>query len=399
MAAEISIFAVGDVFIDRADPASALRKARDVLSAGDIVFGNCEGTFSDVWERAPSCGSPVVSPAAHATPLAAAGFSVMSLANNHSVDGGHAAMLTTRDTLRGLGIATSGAGADAREAREVAVVRRGDLRVGFLSYAAVFPHGYEARSATPGLAPLRAHSRYTPWELNEWNPGLAPRVSTEPFPEDVDAFVRDVKAARAEVDVLVASFHWGDFTRPFVLTDHERTIAHLAVDSGVDIVLGHHQHMLRGVEFHRGKPIYYGLGHYLFDLPNLSERLAKDGYLSAASPAAELALDRRFGEYRIRPRVGYPLLPFHEDSRMTGVAVIRVSAEGVVSAGFCPAVIDETNEPVGVAPDSPEGRRVVDYLRRCCDEELLATNVMPPRADSGLPTGSVQLVPAPEPTR
>jgi poly-gamma-glutamate synthesis protein (capsule biosynthesis protein) len=241
---------------------------------------------------------------------------------------------------------------------------------------------------------MRAHSRYTPWELNEWNPGLAPRVTTEPFPEDIDDIVHDVELAREQTDVLLASFHWGDFTRPYVLSDHERTIARLAIDSGVDAVLGHHHHLLRGVEFYRGKPIFYGLGHYLFDLPNLPERLAKDGYLSAPRPEDELALSRRFGEYRIKPREGFPLLPFHPDSRLTGVAVLRMNDKGVGAVGFCPAVIDETNEPVSVAPDSEDGRRVVDYLRRCCAEELLPTKVVPPLAGSDLPPTSVQLVPA-----
>lgn len=393
MAREFSIFAVGDVFVDRDEPMSAFARAGRVLRQGDVVFGNCEGVFSDRWERAPSCGSPVVAPAANAKALAQAGFTVLSLANNHSLDGGHAAMINTRDTLRSLGTQVAGAGEDAERAHEAATVRIGDTRVAFLAYSAVFPHGYEARSAAPGLAPLRAHTHYTPWEVNEWNPGLAPRVRTVPFAEDVEAFLADLERTRAAADVVVVSVHWGDFTRPFRLTDHERTMARLAIDSGADVVLGHHHHMLRGVEFHRGKPIFYGLGHYLFDLPNLAERLAKDGYLSAARPADALELGRRFGEYRIRPREGYPSLPFHPDSRMTGTAVIRMNGSTIEAVGFLPALIDQENEPVPVEPDSADGRRVIDYLKRCCEEELLPTTVIEPRPGSGLPDGCVQLLP------
>ncbi|WP_324194800.1 CapA family protein [Nocardia terpenica] len=395
MTAELSVFAVGDVFIDRAAPTGAFHAAGDALADGDIVFGNCEGVFSDAWERAPSSGSPVVTRAANARALAGGRFTVMSLANNHSVDGGHAALLGTRKALLDRGIQPVGAGENIVEARTPVVVD-GPPRVAFLAYAAVFPHGYEARPGVPGLAPIRAHTHYSPWELNEWNPGLLPKVTTTAFPEDVRALRRDIGAARERADVVVTSFHWGDFTRPFVLTDHERRTARLAIDSGADAVVGHHHHMLRGVEFYRGKPIFYGLGHFLFDLPGLPERQARDGYLTAAAPEDELALTRRFGEYRIRPREDYPLLPFHPDSRMTGIAVIRVregaAADNVVSAGFRPAVIDRANEPIPFAADSPQGQRVVEYLRRCCAEELLRTELVRPQPDSGLPDDAIQFV-------
>ncbi|MEU5024060.1 CapA family protein [Streptomyces milbemycinicus] len=392
----VSLFAVGDVFIDRENPETAFDVAKNVLSAGDVVFGNCEGVFSDTWERAPSSGSPVVAPTKNAAPFAEAGFHVMSLANNHSVDGGHQALLNTRDTLHDLGIATVGAGANIAEARTPAIVERDGLRIAFLAYSSVFPHGYEARAGVPGLAPLRAHTRYTPWELNEWNPGLLPRVTTENFPEDVEAFTRDVRAAREQADIVAISFHWGDFTRPFVLTDNERRLARLAVDSGADIVLGHHHHMLRGIEWYEGKPIFYGLGHYVFDLPNLPQRLAKDGYLSAARPQDEIELSRRFGEFRISPKEEYPLLPFHPDARMTGVAVVRVGSEGVLSAGFCPALIDARNEPVPVAPESETGRRIVEYLTECCSQERLPTRFSAPLDGSGLPADSIQALPVSE---
>jgi hypothetical protein len=388
----VQLCAVGDVFIDRDDPPTALAGTTSALPGG-VLFGNCEGVFSDQWERAPSSGSPVVAPAANAVPLARAGFDVLSLANNHSVDGGHGALLRCRQTLQDLGLHTVGAGANSEEARMPACIVKHGVRITFLAYTAVFPHGYEARTAVPGVAPIRAHTFYSPWEVNEWNPGLAPRVSTEPFPQDVDALLSDIANARRAGDVLVVSVHWGDFTRPFVLTDHERRIARLLVDAGADIVFGHHHHALRGVEFHRGSPIFYGLGHYLFDLPHLEQRLARDGYLSAARPEDERALARRFGEYRIRPRDGYPRLPFHEDSRMTGAAVVTVGSNGVGSVGFRPAVIDAANQPNHVAPDDPQGQQVIDYLRRCCAYEGLTTQVARPEKGSELPVDCVQLLP------
>ncbi|WP_342394510.1 CapA family protein [Myxococcus fulvus] len=179
---------------------------------------------------------------------------------------------------------------------------------------------------------------------------------------------------------------------PYSLRDHERRTARLAIDHGADVVLGHHHHMLRGVEFHAGRPIFYGLGHYVFDLPNLTERLAKDGYLGVGRPEEMAAWARKFGEYMIRPREGYPLLPFHPDSRMTGAAVVHITPDGRIRAGFLPAIINPANEPIHVAADSDEGRRVVAYLERCCAAEQLPTRLIAPRPDSGLPSACIEFV-------
>lgn len=368
------IYAVGDVFVDREDPTTAFPSGQIVPKDG-LLFGNCEGVFADTWQRTPSCGSPVVAPSDRAKRLREAGFTVMSLANNHSLDGGYEALMSCRSTLHNLGITTAGAGENMLAARQPTRHFLGGASVATLAYSAVFPHGYEARVGYPGLAPVRAHTLYTPWEINEWNPGVSPHVVTHPFPEDLTAFQDDIKQASSNNDLVMVSVHWGDFTQPFVLTDHERRLAHAAVDAGADIVLGHHHHMLRGVEFYHEKPIFYGLGHYLFDLPNLPERIAKDGYLGSGNPDDARSLTRRFGEYRLGPRDGYPLLPFHEDSRMTGMAVVRIVDGVIAEVGFRPALIGPSNNPEHVHPDSAVGKKVLNYLQQCCDAEGLNTRV------------------------
>ena len=250
-------------------------------------------------------------------------------------------------------------------------------RIATLAYSAVFPHGYEARAGYPGpgagASPYRLHAlgdqRVEPRAGADGSvPSRSPRI----WPPCAPMWPRP----RGSTMWCVVSVHWGDFTRPFVLTDHERRVAHAAVDAGADVVLGHHHHMLRGVEFYHGKPIFYGLGHYLFDLPNLPARIARDGYLGSGDPADQRALARRFGEYRLGPREGYPLLPFHQDSRMTGMAVITLRQGTVDKVGFRPALIDPENNPQHLQPESAEGQRVLAYLQRCCDEEGLPTQVM-----------------------
>ncbi|WP_199810695.1 CapA family protein [Streptomyces rimosus] len=364
--------AVGDVFVHREEPQEAFQHVSQSFRSADVAFANLEGVYSKTPERAPSAGVPVIADPLHASSIASSGINVVSLANNHSVDGGTLALLETRSLMQASGVATAGAGEDSAAAHAPAVIDTDRGRVAVLAYASVFPHGYEARPGAPGLAPLRAHTLYSPWETNEWNPGLMPRVSTVPDDEDMADLRGDIARAREQADLVIASFHWGDFTRPFVLTDHETRTARAAVDAGADAVLGHHHHLLRGIEFHRGKPIFYGLGHFAFDLPDLEERLQKSAYLGRGSARLRRESSRRFGEHRIGAREGYPLLPFHPDGRLTGFAVMSYG-EGGLQAGFAPCVLGPDNNPRPVAASTPEGKEVVDYLERACAVEELST--------------------------
>jgi poly-gamma-glutamate capsule biosynthesis protein CapA/YwtB (metallophosphatase superfamily) len=380
---DLTITAVGDVFLDRAEPETAFHLVRDVFTQADVAFANLEGGYADEWERAPSAGVPLVASPRFVDHVAASRLNVVSLANNHSVDGGYRTLLGTRRMLQDRGLATAGAGEHEADAHEPAVLSTERGTVAVLAYAAVFPHGYEARPGWPGLAPLRGYTQYTPWEENEWNPGLVPRVTTTPHQGDLAALTTDVAAARQRADVVLVSVHWGDFTRPFVLTDHERQMARAAVDAGADAVLGHHHHLLRGVEFYRGRPIFYGLGHFVFDLPDFERRLTRDAYLGRGDAATVRAGKRRFGDHRIGPREGYPLLPFHPDARLTGIAVLRHDGTAL-RPGFVPCVIGPDNRP-RPATDRAEFASVVDYLRRCCAAEDLPTELVEDKTETGLP--------------
>ncbi|MER7845238.1 CapA family protein [Kitasatospora sp. NPDC096077] len=369
---ELHIVAVGDVFVHREEPEGAFRHVRSVFRSAEVTFANLEGVYSNTGERAPSAGVPVIAEPAHATSITDAGINVVSLANNHSLDGGSLALLETRKLMLDSGVATAGAGENSAAAHRPAVIDTGRGRVAVLAYAAVFPRGYEARPGVPGLAPVRASTLYSPWEQNEWNPGLLPRVTTVPDEGDIEAMREDIAQARQQADLVVTSFHWGDFTRPFVLTDHEVHTAHAAIDAGADAVLGHHHHLLRGIEFHRGRPIFYGLGHFAFDLPGLEERLQDSAYLGRGDARLRRESARRFGEYRIGAREGYPLLPFHPEGRLTGFAVLGFG-EGKLQVGFAPCVLGPDNSPRPVAASTPEGKEVIDYLEQCCEFEEIAT--------------------------
>jgi capsule synthesis protein PGA_cap len=228
----------------------------------------------------------------------------------------------------------------------------------------VFQAGYEARGNVPGVAAIRVHTHYyVPGDgYARVEPGCMPHVVTFPYPEDERALNDAVAAVRSKADVVVVSFHWGESTKPAHLTDYERRLGHLAIDAGAHLVLGHHHHILRGVEIYRDRPIFYGLGHFAFDMPGME----------SLNPA-QIQKWRRVGDYVIYPREGYPLLPFHPDTRMTMIAVCAFRGGSLGDFGFIPCLINPANQPVPLELDSDEGQRVIRYMQSITDEAGLGT--------------------------
>ena len=349
---------VGDLLSDRDRPEEAYAPVLDLLAAPDVLFGNLEGPYSDHPQSVPSAGLALVPPAHNLDVFSRVGFDVLSLANNHILDGGRDAMLETRRRLNEQGVATCGAGGSLEEARAPAVLEAGGLKVAFLGYASVFPKGYEARGSLAGLAPLRAHNFYQDLIDDAYTPGADPRVSTVPDKADHDNLKADIAGAKEQADLVVASFHWGDHFKAYHLTDHELRTARLCIDEGVDIVVGHHQHVLRGMEWYRGRPVFYGLGHFVFDV-----RVDKwPEEVVAAMPV----LDDTADTYAVAPRQGWPLMPLHPEARMTVLGFVRLAGGEPAEFGFVPCRLNPEGAVRAVDPETPEGRQVVDYVEHGC---------------------------------
>jgi poly-gamma-glutamate capsule biosynthesis protein CapA/YwtB (metallophosphatase superfamily) len=249
----IDVVVVGDVLtsrgVDRAivargDPTAPFREVAARLAAADLALGNFEGTISARIPPRPG-GTAFVSRPAVVEGLRAAGFDVLSLANNHAGDFGGATLLETIRRLRDAGIATVGAGADEAAAREPAVLERKGVRFAVLAFNSIV--------GTPPPGPGRPGAvriRMAPW-----------------FPfsqEDLDRVAEDVRRARARADVVIVFPHWGQeyVTRP--VADQVR-VAHALLEAGADLVVGTHPHWVQGAEIHRGRLVAYSLGNFVFD--------------------------------------------------------------------------------------------------------------------------------------
>jgi poly-gamma-glutamate synthesis protein (capsule biosynthesis protein) len=258
----------GDVnLMNVTDPQVPFGRIKDTLGRADVLFGNLECCFYE-----PAAGHSVeregfYAPLASAQALVAGGYRALGTANN--VTYGEEAIRSSLRRLDDLGVAHTGAGVNRQSACAPAIVTHEGLRFGFLQRTSVYwPTGHEATGDSPGVAVLAGHTAYEP-VLHVRRPGIPPAnrpgvppaIHTWADGKSLAAFTADLRALRAEADVVVASHHWGLFEE---VLDYQVEIAHAAIDAGADAVVGHGPHYACAVEMYRGKPIFYGLGSFSF---------------------------------------------------------------------------------------------------------------------------------------
>jgi poly-gamma-glutamate synthesis protein (capsule biosynthesis protein) len=199
------------------------------------------------------------------------GFGVMTVANNHSLDFGTDAFLDTLSLLRKRGILPIGGGHNLQEAWSPVTVKAGGLRVAFLGIASTLPPGFAADTNRAGIAPIHVTETYqVDHTLSAEQPGTAPFVHTQPWPEDIETAQAAVQATQEEADFVVVSIHWGvpPLWRPPSqgdLAEYQRPVGQALIEAGADLVVGHHPHSLQGIEVYQGKPIFHSLGNFFFD--------------------------------------------------------------------------------------------------------------------------------------
>ncbi|HET6509005.1 MAG TPA: CapA family protein [Baekduia sp.] len=360
----ISVYSVGDVFADVEDGRAAFRPLEPLLAGGDVVFGNCEGVYCDRPAKSPSHKHYMGTTRERGSFFGDVGFDVMSLANNHMIDGGYVGLQDTADLLRSQGIATTGAGEDLAAALAPAILERDGTRVAFLGVCSVYPKGYEARPKRPGIAPLRVMTSYLDPDENFWEPGIDPAVLTSVVTSDLEAVRAAVVAARELADVVVIAPHWGYSSRLELLHDYELELARAMVDAGADAVLCCHHHAVRPIEFHAGRPIFYGLGALVHHFQG-----------TALTPEMRADRDRRYGRYSsfTMPAVEFPLWPFAEDSRKTMVSVLDVGQDGRIEVGFFPAHMEVDGSTVPLTPEDTRAEAVAAYVERISQEAGFGT--------------------------
>jgi poly-gamma-glutamate synthesis protein (capsule biosynthesis protein) len=245
----ITMMAVGDIMLGRKVARQAKGKEQEwifsevkhILKQADLVIGNLETPIIDTREKpAHSARVPLKASEEVVKELKYAKFGIMNVANNHILDYGEKGLINTLEVLKSHQIHYVGAGRNINEARCPLRIRVKDLIITFLSYCS----SYNATINKAGTAPL-----------------------------DIKKIREDIADTKKDSDIIIVSLHHGveyaDYPTPGFIR-----LARQVIDSGAQVALGHHPHVLQGIEEYHGGVIAYSLGNFVFDLADENIRQA-----------------------------------------------------------------------------------------------------------------------------
>lgn len=192
-----------------------LKNVREVFEQDDLTVINMEGTLTQEMYREDKTfafkGDPEF-----VSILTTSSVEAANLANNHSFDYGEQSYYDTKNTLEENGVRTFGYD-------RTAIFDVKNVRVGFLGIYELDDHLGRSQQVIDNIHSLKQEG----------------------------------------ADIIVAVFHWG-IERMETPDENQIALAHLAIDEGADLVVGHHPHVLQGIEEYKGKTIAYSLGNFCF---------------------------------------------------------------------------------------------------------------------------------------
>jgi len=226
--------------------------AIDYLTAPDLTAGNLENPITTGGTPAQNKqyvfkGSPDL-----LSPLKDAGFDVVSVANNHTLDQGAEGLLDTIRHLEEAGVPSVGGGNDDTEAYAPVLLEANGIKVAYLGISRVLP--------------------VTEWKADKNHPGVAEGY-------DPRRAVAAVEKAKEQADLVVVMVHWG-VERAEDPVDEQTKLGKQLIDAGADLIIGSHPHVLQGFESYKGKWIAYSLGNFIFNV-TATPRTKDTGVLDA----------------------------------------------------------------------------------------------------------------------
>ncbi len=204
-----------NAYYDSNGPAYFFQNVKSIFDADDLTIVNMEGTLTESTSRQDKTYA-FKGPAEYTQILTDGGVEAANLANNHSRDYGEQSYTDTIAALDAAGITSFGYD-------RTAVMDVNGVKVGLVGT-------YE----------------------------LADGMGCE------DEMISNIKAVEEQgAQIVIVSFHWG-LEKENYPTENQVNLAHSAIDNGADLVLGHHPHVLEGIEVYNGKNIVYSLGNFCF---------------------------------------------------------------------------------------------------------------------------------------
>lgn len=351
---ESIIYAVGDLGPSREDPITIFDKCRNQLSQADLVFGQLEPCLSTKGTPSPQARLAMRTSPSAANAIKNAGIDIVSWASNHCMDWGVDAFDETLTVLGENNIDVIGAGESIITARKPIVKSINGSKVAFLAYCSILPEGYWATEDRRGCAPMRAFTVNEQIEHDQ--PGTPLRKHTFPHREDLTALINDIENAKALADIVFVSFHWGLHFIHADIADYQRQIAHAVIDTGASMVVGHHPHILKGIEIYKNAPIFYSLGNFAIESPSAF----KAGLEQSAGFSEIKTLNPNWVK---KDKI---LLP--QDSLKTCIVSFKVKENKLQSVNIIPCYINDQAQPVVLEPKDSRFAEVTRYLQLITEE-------------------------------
>ena len=241
---EFVIHIAGDILLSRGVEDRLLEygydypyeEVKDLFTTDDLTIANLECPITDAGNAAKKEKRFVFK--AHeknAAALKNAGFDVLNLANNHTMDYLDEGLKDTMDYLDREGVLTVGAGMNAQSDTSL-IFEKDGYKIGILAFSAFPTEGFFYDGDAPTISYISIYNT-----------------------ETVAEKIRDL-----ECDFKIVYFHWGVEYMKYK-TKKQEDFAHMAVDNGADLVVGAHTHVIGESEIYHGVPIYYSLGNFIFD--------------------------------------------------------------------------------------------------------------------------------------
>ena len=219
-----------------------------VMRDADLAMLNNEFTISR--RGAPMAGKAYTFRAdpVHTALYQELGVDFVTLANNHAYDFGEDAFLDTLDALTAHGIDYAGGGRNAEEAQRPFYYLVDGRKIAFVSATRAEKHILTPEAGEDSSGVFRCY--------------------------DPERLLEVIAEAKANSDYVVLFVHWGT-EHTDVLEEVQKTTSHAYIDAGADLLIGTHAHQLQGIEFYKGKAIFYNLGNFWFDHYDIETGLVK----------------------------------------------------------------------------------------------------------------------------
>ena len=264
----------------RSDLRATAPKAVPVIAGllkGDVVFTNFEGAIA-LPGQSVSEGRGFLAPPEALDAFKALGFNLLSLSNNHAFDIQATGIRNTIAEANRRQMVHAGIGNTLSEAAAPAYLKTPKGTIALVSSASgLVAAGGMATASSPGVNELRIKAGDKDNTARDDLPGAGPNT---PNPEDAERILNSIREARSKADLVIVYQHNHVFSnRSFATIFTYGMAERLApnawlkkwvraeIDAGADIVVMHGAPLLHGVEFYRGKPIFYDLGNFIYNVP------------------------------------------------------------------------------------------------------------------------------------